>query len=225
MYKMDSENQTNINPTGQAEESNVQSWELFVKTSIPIHENIDWNISQELGTSQSSIQENNTWNRYELKPKKEKKWLYFLLWVLVGILLCLCWSWILNNNWTSLRISDNTINSLVNKISAFGNTIDNVVIDHSKLSWKYATDNSQYAIDFNKDWTLRRTEKYMSQGIFEDHTSFYVWTYEYNNGVYTLYVEWWMRAANTVFKATPQSDGSLRITGWTVHNELFRKKS
>lgn len=217
---MDSENQTNINPVGQAGESGIQSWESFTQT-----ENMDWGINQELDTdSLISIQENITWNRYELKPKKTKNWLYFLLWVLVGILSCLCYSVLLNNNWISNSISD-TINGLSNKIGAINNTVSGVVVDKSKLSWTYATENSQYVIDFNKDWTLRWTEKYMGQGMFEDRTSFYVWTYEYDNKVYTLYVEWWMRAANTVFTATPQPDWSLRIVGWTVHNELFRKKS
>ena len=124
--------------------------------------------------------------------------------------------------WNSIT---DTISSLSNKMETFGDTINNVVVDHSKLSWTYATDNSQYVIDFNKDWSLRWTETYMNQSNWGSHTSFFVWTYEYNNNVYTLYVEWWMRASNTVFKATPQPDWSLRIVGWTVHNELFRKKS
>ena len=220
---MDPENQTNINSIGQVEEVDIQTWEPFMKASI--NENIDCDINQELNiNSLSPIQENITWNRYELKPKKEKKWLYFLLWVLVGILLCLCYSLLLNNSWITNSITD-TVISLSNKMETFGNTINNVVVDHSKLSWTYATDNSQYVIDFNKDWSLRWTETYMNQNNWDSQTSFFVWTYEYDNNVYTLYVEWGMRAANTVFKATPQPDWSLRIVGWTVHNELFRKKS
>ena len=219
---MDSENQTNINSIGEVGELNAQSWESLTKTSIPINENVGWDVNQELDTNQLPIQKNITYNKYELKPKKQKKRLYFLLWVLVGILLCLCYSLLSNNNWISKSITD-TINSLSNKIGTLNNTVNS--IDKSKLSWTYATDNSKYVIDFNKDWTLRRTEKYMGQGMFEDHTSFYVWTYEYDNNVYTLYVEWWTRAVNTVFTATPQSDWSLRIVGWTVHDELFRKKS
>lgn len=199
---MDLENQSNIQLDNELD---AQSWDIFVKTPIPTHENIEWNI-------------------HELKPKKQKKFLYFLLWVLVGLLLSFWLNLFQNNRLLSNTISG-TLNTLSNRINAVGNTISNVIIDHSKLSWTYATDNSQYVIDFNKDWTLRWTEKYIGWGIFWDRTSFFVWTYKYENNVYTLYVEWWMMALNTVFTATPQSDWSLRIVGWSVHNELFRKKS
>ena len=239
---MDPENQTNINSIGQVEEPSIQLWESSIQTSIPIHKNIDWNTNQELGTNLSSIQENVTWNRFELKPKKTKKWLYFLLWVLVGILLCLCYSLLLNNNWISNSISD-TINNLSNKMGTLSNTVNNVVVDKSKLSWTYATDNSKYTIDFNGDNTLRWRQidefttlvpwETTQGGILfpefkqqtQQNESFYEWTYEYNNWEYILYVKWWYFAADTVFHATPQSDWSLRIVGWTVHNELFRKKS
>lgn len=235
---MDSENQTNINSIGQVGEPNIQPWESFTKASMPINENIDWAIKQELDTNPLPIQENIAYNRYELKPKKQRKWLYFLLWVLVGILLCLCYSLLLNNNWVSKSITD-TINSL-------SNTVNSIVVDKSKLSWTYATDNSKYIIDFNDDNTLRwrqyneieltnRVEWDIKPGSYfpelkqekevKKYESFFDWTYEYNNWEYILYVKWWYLAADTVFHATPQSDWSLRIVGWTVHNELFRKKS
>lgn len=234
---MDSESQTNINSGKITDETNTQSWEIFINTSVPIHENIDWNISKE-----QAIQENNEWNRYELKPKKGNKSLVFLLWILVWVLLSSSYFLVLNNNWTSFRMNDKTINNLVSKISAFGNTVNNVVVDKSKLSWTYATDNSKYIIDFNKDWTLRwrQVDEYKTlvpwetkQGDYfpefrqqtQQQESFYEWTYEYNNWEYILYVKWWYFAADTVFHATSQSDWSLRIVGWTVHNELFRKKS
>ena len=222
---MDSESQTNINSIGQIGEPSSQPWESFMETSTPINEDINWGTNQELDTKPLiSSQENITWNRYELKPKKERKLLYFLLWVLTGILLCLCYSVLLNNNWISNSISD-TINSLSNKMGTLSNTVNNVVVDKSKLSWTYSTDNSQYVIDFNKDWTLRWTEKFIWWGIFGDQTSFFAWTYKYENNVYILYVEWWMMAMNTVFTATPQPDWSLRIVWWSVHNELFKKRS
>lgn len=236
---MDSESQTNINSIGQVGESSIQPCESFTKTSI--NENIDWSINQELNINSSSIQENITWNRYELKPKKERNSLYFLLWILVWILLCLCYSLFLNNNWISNSISD-TINSLSSKMGTLSNKVNNVVVDKSKLSWTYATDNSKYIIDFNKDWTLRwrQVDEYTTlipwetkQGNYfpelrqqtQQKESFYEWTYEYNNWEYILYVKWWYFAADTVFHANSQSDWSLRIVGWTVHNELFRKKS
>ena len=236
---MDSESQTNINSIGQVGESSIQPCESFTKTSI--NENIDWSINQELNINSSSIQENITWNRYELKPKKERNSLYFLLWILVWILLCLCYSLFLNNNWISNSISD-TINSLSSKMGTLSNKVNNVVVDKSKLSWTYATDNSKYIIDFNKDWTLRwrQVDEYTTlvpwetkQGNYfpelrqqtQQKESFYEWTYEYNNWEYILYVKWWYLATDTVFHATPQSNWSLRIVGWTVHNELFRKKS
>lgn len=239
---MDLENKTNINSIGQAGESGAQPWESFMGTQTSINEDIDWGTNQELDTKPLiSIQENITWNRYELKPKKERKFLYFLLWVLVGILLCLCYSLFLNNNWIWNSISD-TIDSLSNKMGTLSNTVNNVVVDKSKLSWTYATDNSKYIIDFNKDWTLRwrQVDEYTTlvpwetkQGNYfpefrqqtQQQESFYEWTYEYNNWEYILYVKWWYFAADTVFHATSQSDWSLRIVGWTVHNELFRKKS
>ncbi len=99
---MDSESQTNINSIGQVGEPSSQPWESFMETSTPINEDINLGTNQELDTKPLiSSQENITWNRYELKPKKERKLLYFLLWVLIGILLCLCYSVLLNNNWIS----------------------------------------------------------------------------------------------------------------------------
>lgn len=233
---MDLENQTDLKSSEQTEGSSGQS---LVQTSVPIHENIDWNTNQEQSIS---IQENVTWNNYELKPKKEKKSSRFLLWVLVWILLSSSYFLLLNNNWTSFRINDNTMSNLVNKMSAFGDTIGNIVTDNSKLSWTYATDNSKYKIDFNNDNTLRWREitEYPTLVYWEtkqgnlfpelkqqtqQHESFYEWTYEYNNWEYILYVKWWYFATDTVFHATPQSDWSLRIVGWAVHNELFRKRS
>ena len=240
-----SEDQTNMNSIGQVGELGTQPWESFTKTSIPINENIDWSISQELDINPLPIRENITYNRYELKLKKQKKWLHFLLWILVGILLCLCYALLLNNNWISNSIAD-TINSLSNKIEILSNRVNSIVIDKTKLSWTYATDDSKYTIDFNGDNTLRwrqyneielinRVEWDIKPGSYfpefkqerevKGYESFFDWTYEYNNWEYILYVKWWYLAADTVFHATPQSDWSLRIVGWTVHNELFRKKS